>query len=83
MVDENVASPRHGAQVLQGEVKTALLDGDTHNYDMDRGFTRHSIDDSLNSGIVVKLGTQCIVNHMKLLLWDRDMRFKKNFDVFN
>ncbi|XP_014668255.1 PREDICTED: BTB/POZ domain-containing protein 9-like isoform X2 [Priapulus caudatus] len=72
--EENVASLRHGAQVLQGEVKTALLDGDTLNYDMDHGFTRHPIEDSVNKGIVVKLGTQCIVNHMRLLLWDKDMR---------
>ena len=37
LVDENVAHPRHGAQVLQGEMRSFLLDGDTHNYDMERG----------------------------------------------
>lgn len=37
LVDENVAHPRYGAQVLQGEMRSFLLDGDTHNYDMDRG----------------------------------------------
>jgi len=36
----NVAHNRLGAQVLQGEMRTALLDGDTTNYDMERGFTR-------------------------------------------
>ena len=45
MLDENVALPSHGAAVLVGEVKTALLDGDSKNYDMERGFSRdvHSI----------------------------------------
>ena len=33
----NVAHTKFGAQVLQGEMRTALLDGDTTNYDMERG----------------------------------------------
>lgn len=37
LVDENVAHPMHGAQVLQGEMRSYLLDGDTNNYDMERG----------------------------------------------
>ncbi|KAI1284895.1 BTB/POZ domain-containing protein 9 [Halotydeus destructor] len=74
MKEENVASPRHGAQVLQGELKTHLLDGDVCNYDMEKGFTRHHIDDSNGQGILIKLGMQCIINHMKMLLWDKDMR---------
>lgn len=72
--EENVASPKHGARVLHGEMKSALLDGDIHNYDMERGFTRHPIDDNNGQGILVKLGMQCIINHMRMLLWDRDMR---------
>lgn len=75
MAEENVASPRHGAQVLQGELKTNLLDGEVHNYDMEKGFTRHHIDDGNGPGILVKLGMQCIVNHMRMLLWDKDMRY--------
>lgn len=74
MAEENVATPRHGAQVLQGELKTNLLDGDVHSYDMEKGFTRHHIDDSAGQGILVKLGMECIVNHMRMLLWDKDMR---------
>ncbi|GIZ01715.1 hypothetical protein CEXT_34661 [Caerostris extrusa] len=75
MPEENVASPKHGAQVLHGELRSALLDGDVHTYDMERGgFTRHSIDDNNGQGILVMLGKQCIINHMKILLWDRDMR---------
>ncbi|CAK9301887.1 unnamed protein product [Gordionus sp. m RMFG-2023] len=96
--EENVATFRHGAHVILGEKRNALLDGDTQNYDLDRGFTRHPIEDpsplivttvaspiaSTNgaiasptatpSGIVIKLGTQCIINHIKILLWDKDQR---------
>ena len=75
VVDSNVATPKLGASVLLGEVKQALLDGDTKNYDMERGFSRHPIDDSSKDrGIVVKLGMQCIINHMRMLLWDKDQR---------
>ena len=38
------------------------------------GFTRHPIDDSNDKGIVIKLGMQCIVNHLRMLLWDKDCR---------
>merc|ERR1719334_1221389 len=62
MPNENVAVPRHGAQVLVGEVKSALLDGDSKNYDMERGFSRHPIDETGDKGIVVKLGMPCIIN---------------------
>jgi BTB/POZ domain-containing protein 9 len=54
-------------------MRTALLDGETTNYDMERGFTRHPIEDG-NVGIVVRLGQPSIINHIKVLLWDRDMR---------
>ena len=73
--EENVATPKHGATVIFGEVKSALLDGDSTNYDMERGFTRHPIDDNNDkAGIVVKLGMQCIINHFRMLLWDKDNR---------
>ena len=73
--EENVAQPKHGAQVLFGEVKQALLDGDSKNYDMERGFSRHPIDEAqTDKGIVIRLGMQCIINHIKMLLWDRDQR---------
>ncbi len=63
-----MAHARMGAQVLQGEMRTALLDGDTTNYDMERGFTRHPIEEG-NPGIIVRLGQPFIINHIKLLLW--------------
>lgn len=71
--EENVATTRLGASVVRGECRADLLNGDTQNYDLDRGFTRHAIDD-VNSQIVVKLGKPCIINTIKLLLWDKDLR---------
>ncbi|XP_045185511.2 BTB/POZ domain-containing protein 9-like [Mercenaria mercenaria] len=72
--EENVATTRYGAQVIRGEMKAALLDGDTSTYDLDRGFTRHLIDDNNGQGIVIKLAQPYIINTIKLLLWDRDQR---------
>lgn len=68
-----MADPRFGTHVLQGEMKSALLDGNSLNYDMENGYTRHSISDGGDS-IIIKLGTQCVVNHIKMLLWDKDLR---------
>ena len=53
-------------------MKHSLLDGDVSNYDLDRGYTRHVIDDTLK--ICVKLDGPSIINHIKLLLWDKDTR---------
>ncbi|KAL8613580.1 BTB/POZ domain-containing protein 9 [Nucella lapillus] len=72
--EENIGTTRHGAQVIRGEMKSALLDGDVQNYDLDRGFTRHPIDDNIGQGITIKLGQPYIINTARLLLWDRDMR---------
>ena len=72
--EENVATLRHSATVIRGEMKASLLDGDSQNYDLDRGFTRHPIDDNHGQGIVIKLGKPCIINTVHMLLWDRDMR---------
>ncbi|XP_046665658.1 BTB/POZ domain-containing protein 9 isoform X1 [Homalodisca vitripennis] len=72
--EENVAHPNHGTQVLQGEMRTALLDGDSSNYDMEHGYTRHAINEAGDNGILIKLGKQFIVNHVRMLLWDRDLR---------
>uniref|UniRef100_A0A8C5MU07 BTB/POZ domain-containing protein 9 n=1 Tax=Leptobrachium leishanense TaxID=445787 RepID=A0A8C5MU07_9ANUR len=72
--EENLATMKYGAQVVKGELKSALLDGDTQNYDLDHGFSRHPIEDDCRSGIEVKLGQPSIINHIRLLLWDRDSR---------
>lgn len=38
------------------------------------GYTYHVITDSGDDNIIVKLGTISIINHIKMLLWDRDKR---------
>ncbi|CAF0889572.1 unnamed protein product [Adineta ricciae] len=70
--NENIATKAYLAQVITGEMKHTLLDGDTINYDLDRGYTRHVIDDTHN--ICVKLDGPSIINHIRLLLWDKDTR---------
>ncbi|KAI5749382.1 hypothetical protein M8J76_006905 [Diaphorina citri] len=77
--EENLATSKMGTMVVQGEMKNALLNGDVNNYDMENGYTRHTITEATSStscdnGILIKLGTQAIVNHIKLLLWDKDLR---------
>lgn len=73
--EENVATAKRCARVLTGDMRSALLDGDTENYDMERGYTRHTISDADdNPGIQLRLGTTTIINHLRLLLWDRDNR---------
>lgn len=76
MPEVNVATTKNGARVLTGDMRSSLLDGDTENYDMEHGYTRHTIcDPSTDSpGILVRLATTTIINHLKLLLWDRDNR---------
>lgn len=69
-----MATPQHGAEVVAGEGKSALLDGETKNFDAERGFTRHTIDENDERGIVVRLGVPSIINHLRVLLWDKDGR---------
>ncbi|KAL0969880.1 hypothetical protein UPYG_G00233730 [Umbra pygmaea] len=74
--EENIATMKHGAQVVKGELKSALLDGDTQNYDLDHGFSRHPIEEDGHgrAGLQIKLGQPSIINHIRLLLWDLDSR---------
>lgn len=37
LVDQNIALAAYGAEVLQGEMRSYLLDGNSYNYDMERG----------------------------------------------
>lgn len=74
MIDENVASPRMGSKVVAGELVEYLLDGDRNSYDMEKGYTRHGISGPGDQGIIVKLGVPSIINHIKMLLWDLDLR---------
>ncbi|XP_074092944.1 BTB/POZ domain-containing protein 9 isoform X1 [Macrotis lagotis] len=81
--EENIATMKYGAQVVKGELKSALLDGDTQNYDLDHGFSRHPIDDDCRSGIEIKLGQPSIINHIRILLWDRDSRYVRIVGTHN
>lgn len=74
LYEENIASSHMGSSVISGELREFLLDGDTTKYDMERGYTRHAINGPGDTGIVIKLGTPSIINHIKMLLWDRDLR---------
>ncbi|GAB6025108.1 BTB/POZ domain-containing protein 9 [Chamberlinius hualienensis] len=80
--EENVATHRHGAQVILGELGDYLLNGDATNYSIREGYTVHVINedssddevDNIDKGIVVKLGRPCIINSIRMLLWDLDTR---------
>uniref|UniRef100_A0A1Q3FF41 BTB/POZ domain-containing protein 9 n=1 Tax=Culex tarsalis TaxID=7177 RepID=A0A1Q3FF41_CULTA len=74
--EENVACNKFNSKTIQGELRSALLDGDTISYDMEKGYTRHSIADNPgdSQGIIVELGKMFIINHIRVLLWDRDTR---------
>lgn len=76
-----MAHPSHGTQVLQGGMRSALLDGDSKNYDMERGYTRHAINEEGDEGILIKLGTEAILNHFKMLLWDKDARYNCKLNI--
>lgn len=72
--EDNVATAKFASRTIQGECRAELLNGDVTTYDMEKGYTRHCITDTNDSGITVELGTICIINHIKILLWDRDNR---------
>lgn len=72
--EENVATAQFRSQTITGEFRTTLLNGDTTSYDMEKGYTRHSMCDNRTQNIIVELGMNSIINHIKLLLWDRDAR---------
>ncbi|KAL1514131.1 hypothetical protein ABEB36_003442 [Hypothenemus hampei] len=63
-----------GSKVIAGELPEFLLDGDNYSYDMDKGYTRHAINLPGDEGIIIKLGVPSIINHIRMLLWDRDIR---------
>lgn len=67
-----MALPHLGAEVIEGEFPEALLDLDTTSFDMDKGFTLHYLEEGRS--ITIRLGRPTIINTIKLLLWDRDMR---------
>lgn len=74
--EENIATSKYGAHVIMGRDANYLLDGDTKLFDMEKGYTSHVIDenDIANNCIIVELGGIYIINHIQILLWDRDIR---------
>ncbi|KAJ3647097.1 hypothetical protein Zmor_024639 [Zophobas morio] len=69
LLDENLATAQHNAQVILGTNTSWLLTGDGNT---ESKFAYHGIDDE--SGIIVKLGTPSFVNHFKMRLWNGDNR---------
>ncbi|BFZ07199.1 hypothetical protein BsWGS_10238 [Bradybaena similaris] len=72
VMDENIALASLGASVIQGEMKAALLSGNTHCFDRD--YTHHLLDDNTRKGIVIRLGKLYIINTIKLHLLEKDAR---------
>uniref|UniRef100_A0A1B0CUV0 BTB domain-containing protein n=2 Tax=Lutzomyia longipalpis TaxID=7200 RepID=A0A1B0CUV0_LUTLO len=72
--EENVAALKYDSRTIKGELPSSLLDGDTDSYDMERGYTRHTINEANDQGIIVELGRIFLINHIKILLWDKDVR---------
>ena len=72
--DVNLAQECHGAEVLLGEFGETLFNGEYSCYDLERGFTRHLIEEEDKPGIVIGLHKPSIINTIRLLLWDKDPR---------
>ncbi|XP_063903916.1 BTB/POZ domain-containing protein 9-like [Zophobas morio] len=69
LLDENLATAQHNAEVILGTNTAWLLTGGGK---VESKFAYHIIDGK--SGIIVKLGAPSFVNHIKLRLWDGDTR---------
>ncbi|XP_011505483.1 PREDICTED: BTB/POZ domain-containing protein 9 [Ceratosolen solmsi marchali] len=74
LTDVDIVGSCIDTEVLQGEAGHYLLDGDCVSYDLERGYTWHQINGPPDNCILIKFGNQCIINHMKMLLWDLDSR---------
>ncbi len=72
--EENVATPQYDAITVEGQVRGALLNGDTENYNGEQGYTTHTITQDQTRGITVQLSQPYIINCIRMLLWDRDNR---------
>lgn len=74
--EENIAVSKNGALVIQGTCDGfTLIEEQSHAYDMEKGFARHSISSIQDAnGIIIQLGNVYIINHIKILLWDLDNR---------
>ncbi|XP_063904232.1 BTB/POZ domain-containing protein 9-like [Zophobas morio] len=70
LLDENLATVQHKAEVISGSNSSWLLMGGGN---VESKFTSHYIDGK--SAIIVKLGAPSFVNHFKMRLWDGDQRY--------
>jgi hypothetical protein len=66
---KDIATPENKAEVIAGNNTTFLLTG---NRNVDR-FAYHSVD--CKSNITVKLGVPSYLNHINMMLWDKDSRY--------
>lgn len=71
--DENIAQSCYNARVVTGKMQEALLDIVKPPYDLEKGYTSHSLCDG-DEGIIIELNKPSIINTIKLLLWDLDTR---------
>lgn len=79
----NVATSTYGSKTIRGSNPSSLLNGDITNYDngtcLNRGlpsriFLICCLKGVIGDGIIVELGSIFFINHIKLLLWDGDLR---------
>jgi BTB/POZ domain-containing protein 9 len=69
VTDLNIATPENKAEVIAGNNTTFLLTG---NRNVDK-YAYHSID--CKNSITVKLGVPSYLNHINMMLWDKDSRY--------
>uniref|UniRef100_A0A0N5AMB9 BTB domain-containing protein n=1 Tax=Syphacia muris TaxID=451379 RepID=A0A0N5AMB9_9BILA len=74
----NVATSTYNARVINGEGGIRFLNSDTCRYDMEHSVVSHLIHEN-SQGIVVELDRPYNINHLRLLLWDRDQRVHRYY----
>ncbi|EDW83231.2 uncharacterized protein Dwil_GK19118 [Drosophila willistoni] len=72
ILEKNVATAEYSARCTEGVDCSNLLNGDVINYTEDTGYTYHTISEGKDNAIVVELGAMYNINHIRLLLWDKD-----------
>jgi BTB/POZ domain-containing protein 9 len=75
LTDVNIATPENKAEVIAGNNTTFLLTG---NRNVDK-CAYHSI--NCKSSITVKLGVPSYLNHINMMLWDKDSRYYYYFYI--
>jgi hypothetical protein len=73
LTDVNIATPENKAEVIAGNNTTFLLTG---NRNTER-FAFHPLD--CKSSITVKLGAPSYLNHINMMLYDKDLRYNSYY----